>query len=170
MILKVAELGHPVLRMKAKPVEPGEIADPFFQKFLDDMVDTMRDYDGVGLAAPQVAVSKRVFCVESGGNPRYPDSPRVPLYFVINPVVRILAEKKISLWEGCLSVPGLRGPVARASKLEVTGLDREGKPLKVTASGFHARIVQHETDHLDGLVYLDRMEGLSKLSFTRYLE
>ena len=170
MILKVAELGHPVLRAKAEPVDPAEIGTPFFQRFLDDMTETMREYEGVGLAAPQVHVSRRIFCVESSANGRYPGSPRVPLYTVINPVVRILEKRKVTLWEGCLSVPDLRGPVERASKLELTGLDRRGKPFKRVASGFHARIVQHELDHLDGCVYLDRMHGLEELSYIRYLK
>lgn len=170
MILKVAKIGHPALRKRAAPVRPEEIASPRFQAFVDDMVDTMRDYEGVGIAAPQVRVSKRIFCVECIGNPRYPGSPAVPLYVVINPRLKILDRTPVRLFEGCLSIPELRGEVLRARKVEVTGLDRRGGPLKVVAQGFHARILQHEFDHLQGKVYLDRMRGLRTLSFLEYLQ
>lgn len=168
MILKVAQLGHPVLRRKADPVRPQEIAADRFQKFIDDMIDTMRDYDGVGIAAPQVHVSKQIFCVEAEGSERYPGSPQVPLYVAVNPQLKILDKSPVRLHEGCLSIPELRGEVLRARKVQLNALDRNGKPFQLTASGFHARILQHEFDHLQGSVYLDRMKGMKTLGYLRY--
>lgn len=168
MILRVAELGHPVLRRKAAAVDPDEINHPVFQHFIDNMIDTMREYEGVGLAAPQVCVGKRIFCVESDHSERYPGSPNVAVYVAINPIVKILDDSPVTLWEGCLSVPEWRAPVERAKKVELQALDRHGKPFKITAQGFHARIVQHEFDHLEGKVYLDRLKNLKQLTHTRY--
>jgi peptide deformylase len=115
-----------------------------------------------------VRVGQRIFCVESSHNGRYPGSPAVPLYVAINPVVKILDAETVVLWEGCLSVPEWRAPVDRAKKLELEALDRHGKPFKLTAQGFHARIVQHEFDHLEGKVYLDRLKNLKRLTHTSY--
>lgn len=170
MILKVATLGSPCIRRKTVPVRSAEIRTRQFQLLIDSMIETMREYDGVGIAAPQVRVSKSVFCVECIGNPRYPGSPPVALYVAINPKVRILDKSPLGLWEGCLSVPGLRGKVFRAKKVELTALDRGGSPFRVVASGFHARIIQHEYDHLQGTVYLDRMKNLRHLTFIEHLE
>ena len=171
-ILKVARLGHPVLRQKAAAVDPREIPKPEFQRFLDDMIETMHEYDGVGLAAPQVHVSKQVFVCEVAENPRYPGAPIVPLTVVINPVLKDLSQKKGQMWEGCLSIPDLRGVVPRHEALVCEGLDREGKPVSIKAAGFFARVLQHEWDHLQGHVYPDRMPDLKTLShlqeFGRY--
>jgi peptide deformylase len=163
MILKVAKLGVRALRKKANPVSRTEILSARFQSLLDNMIDTMRDYKGVGIAAPQVRVGKQVFCVECVQNPRYPGSPHIPLYIVINPKLQILDKGLVRMLEGCLSIPGLRGEVARARKVRVEGLNRLGKPMKVTAVGFHARILQHEFDHLQGRVYLDRLKNMRTL-------
>lgn len=170
MILEVAKIGHPILRKTAQVVALDEIRTPEFQGLVDSMIETMREHEGVGIAGPQVHVSKRVFCVECVDNSRYPRTPHIPLYIVINPRVRILDPGRIFLWEGCLSVPGLRGQVGRARKLELTGRDRRGRPLKKVVQGFHARIIQHEYDHLEGRVYLDRMRSLKSLSFLEYLK
>lgn len=165
MILKVARLGHPVLRRKAKAVPKATIGRPEFQRFLDDLVDTMHEYDGVGIAAPQVHVSLQVAVVEVEHNPRYPKAPRVPLTIMINPrLVRVNRRQPPEDWEGCLSIPDLRGRVPRWEAVRVEALDRRGDPWRVTARGFGARVFQHEWDHLQGRVYLDRMRGLSTLT------
>ena len=171
-ILKVARLGHPVLRRQADLVDPEEIRHPLFQKLLYDMIDTMREYSGVGSAAPQIHVSKQIFICEVTANPRYPEAPEVPLTIVINPVLREKSEKHETLWEGCLSVPDLRGVVERHESLVCEGLDRHANPIRLKVSGFFARIIQHEWDHLQGSVYLDRMKDLRSLThleeFTRF--
>jgi peptide deformylase len=164
MILKVARLGHPAIRAEAKPVDPSVIPTPEFQRLLDDMVDTMRDYTGVGLAAPQIHLSLQVAVLEVEQHPRYPDMPRVPLAYLINPSVTILDEERIEDWEGCLSIPEMRGIVPRFKKLRVTALGRNAESLDFIAEDFHARVIQHETDHLKGDVYIDRMPDMRTLS------
>jgi len=164
MILKVARLGHPVIRTRAHPVDPAKIATPEFQTLLNDMVETMREYSGVGLAAPQIHLSLQVAVLEVENHPRYPDMPSVPLSYLINPVVTVLDSSPIEEWEGCLSIPELRGSVPRFKQLRVTGLGRHGEALDFVASDFHARVIQHETDHLKGEVYLDRMTDMKSLS------
>ena len=164
MILKVSRLGHPVLRVPAQPVDPAIITTPDFQRLLDDMVETMHEYLGVGLAGPQVHLSLRVAVLEVQGHPRYPDMPLVPLTYLINPVVTVLEEAAVEEWEGCLSVPEMRGLVPRYSQIRVQALGREGEPLDFVAADFHARVVQHETDQLNGEVYLDRMRDMRTLA------
>ncbi len=163
-ILKVCHLGHPVLRRVAEPVPPESIARPAFQQFIDDMIETMREYDGVGLAAPQVHVSQQVAILEVEKHPRYPDAPSVPLTVLINPRLTVLSEETLDGWEGCLSIPDLRGVVPRYRELRVEALDRDGKPMDFSAKDFHARVVQHEYDHLQGKVYADRMPSLETLT------
>jgi peptide deformylase len=162
-ILKVSRLGHPVLRRVADQVAVEEIATPQFQQFIDDMVETMYEYDGVGLAAPQVHVSKQIAVLEVNKPPRYPDAPSVPLTVLINPRVTILNQETVDGWEGCLSVPDMRGVAPRSRELRVEALDRHGKSLDFVARDFHARVIQHENDHLQGKVYLDRMPSLETL-------
>jgi peptide deformylase len=164
MILKVARLGHPAVRTPAQPVDPAMIKSPEFQRLLDDMVDTMREYIGVGLAAPQVHLSIQVAVLEVNHHPRYPDMPQVPLTFLINPQVTVLDRSTVEDWEGCLSIPEMRGVVPRFKQLRVVALGRRAEPLDFVASDFHARVIQHETDHLKGEVYLDRMPNLRSLS------
>src|SRR5215470_8912855 len=125
-ILKVTRLGHPVLRQVAKIVAPETIDRPEFQQFIDDMIETMHEYDGVGLAAPQVHVSQQVAVLEVTKHPRYPDAPSVPLTVLINPRMTVLTEEAVEGWEGCLSIPDLRGVVPRYRELRVEALDREG--------------------------------------------
>ena len=166
MILKAGRIGHPILRTKASPVDPVEIKTPEFRRLLDDMIETMREYDGVGIAATQVHVAKRAAVLEvSGEHPRYPDAPNIPLQILINPEILECSNAIEEDWEGCLSVPGLRGRVPRAKEIRVRALDENGGELEFTAADFHARIIQHECDHLEGLVYLDRMTDLKSLSF-----
>jgi peptide deformylase len=164
-ILKVARLGHPVLRKTTEPLSLPELQAGAMQKFIDDMIDTMKEYDGVGLAADQVHESKRIAVLEVLDNPRYPDKPKVPLTVLVNPEITPLSEEVEEDWEGCLSIPDLRGKVPRYQSIEVRACDRNGRPLSFIATGFHARVIQHECDHLNGKVYLDRMRDFSSLSF-----
>ena len=164
-ILKVARLGHPVLRQRAEPVPPAAIRSPEIQRLIDDMIDTMHEYDGAGLAGNQVHTLKRIAVIEVLGNPRYPDAPHIPLTVLINPVVTRLTEEMEEGWEGCLSVPDMRGSVPRFTAVRLEGYDRNGDRIDLVAKDFFARVIQHETDHLDGVVYLDRMTDLSTLSF-----
>ncbi|MBI4358093.1 MAG: peptide deformylase [Candidatus Omnitrophica bacterium] len=171
-ILKVARLGHPVIRQTAVPLTVSEIQSPEIQLLLDNMIETMREYEGVGLAAPQIHVSKQIAVIEVNENPRYPNMPKVPLVILINPRISSRSKKLVEDWEGCLSIPDMRGVVPRNDSLVCEALDRTGKPLKLEADGFFARVIQHEWDHLQGNVYLDRMTHLKTLShlseFARY--
>jgi len=163
-ILKVARLGHPVLRKVAAPVPAKEIGSPEIQRLIDDMVETMREYNGAGLAANQVHVPKQICVIEVAGNPRYPDAPSIPLTVLVNPVVTPLTVEMEDGWEGCLSIPDMRGMVPRYTTVRLEAFDRAGEKLSVVAKEFFARVVQHETDHLNGLVYVDRMKDLSTLT------
>jgi len=165
MILKVARLGHPRVRTVAGAVAPERIGTPEFQRLLDDMVETMHEYSGVGLAAPQVHLSLQVAVLECEHNPRYPGAPPIPLTVIVNPVLTVLDRTIIEDGEGCLSIPDLRGSVPRFKSVRVQALGRHAEPLDFVASDFHARVIQHETDHLNGEVYLDRMPDLRSLSF-----
>ena len=166
-ILKVCHLGHPVLRMESRRVSPESLASASTQKFIDDMLETMVEYYGVGLAAPQIHESLAIAVIESNG-------PRgtIPMTVLVNPEVTVLDDELIEDWEGCLSIPDFRGLVPRWRKLRVDALDRKGKKIKITAEGFFARVIQHEFDHLMGKVYLDRMPDLKTLThlpeFQRY--
>lgn len=135
------------------------------QKLIDDMVSTMKEYDGVGLAADQVFESKQIAVLEVADNPRYPGKPPVPLTVLVNPKITPLSEAIEEDWEGCLSIPDLRGRVPRYTALRVQALDRHGHQLDFVAHDFHARVIQHEYDHLNGKVYLDRMRDLTTLTF-----
>ena len=171
-ILKVARLGHPVIRTATEAVPKESIHAPEFQRFLDDMVETMREYDGVGLAAPQVHVSKQVAVVEVDENRRYPGEKAIPLTILINPKILSASKRQVEEWEGCLSVHEFRGRVPRADSLEVEAYNRKGEKVRFHAQGFFARVIQHECDHLAGKVFLDRMPNLSTLThlqeFVRY--
>jgi peptide deformylase len=164
-ILKVARLGHPVLRQQAKPLTLDEIRSPETQRLIDDMVETMREYDGAGLAANQVHTLKQICVIEVLGNPRYPDAPHIPLTVLINPIVTPLTEEMEEGWEGCLSVPDMRGLVTRFTAVRLECRDRAGEKVDLVAKEFFARVIQHETDHLNGIVYVDRMQDLSSLSY-----
>lgn len=172
MILKVSRLGHPVIRTPAQAVAKETITSPGMQRFLDDMIETMREYDGVGLAAPQVHVSQQIAVIEVTQNRRYPGEGPIPLTVLINPKIHQMAKKQLVDWEGCLSVDGLRGQVPRAESLEVEAYNRKGEKVRFHAHGFFARIIQHECDHLLGKVFLDRMPDLRTLThlqeFVRY--
>lgn len=160
-ILKVARLGHPVLRQRAQEFTKSELRSAELQQLIDDMIETMAEYEGAGLAAPQVHVSLRLAVLEVPGEE---GQPEIPLLVLANPVLTPLGEDKNLGWEGCLSVPDLRGRVPRFTKLRLEALDRQGKSFSLEAEGFFARVLQHECDHLDGRVFLDRMEDLTSLS------
>jgi peptide deformylase len=177
-IRKIAQMGEPVLRRKADSVDPKEIASPFIQTLIDDMIETMHDADGAGLAAPQVYESLQLCVIEVDQNPRYPQFESIPLTVLVNPVVTPLvgsvagelsAEDSFQMYEGCLSVPGMRGQVARPRKVRVQALDREGKALDFVWESFRAVVVQHETDHLLGTLYVDRADPKT-LTFLREYE
>ncbi|MGH7845054.1 MAG: peptide deformylase [Candidatus Binatia bacterium] len=171
-ILKVARLGNPVLRQPAALVPPQQIQSSPVQRLIADMVATMREYDGVGLAAVQIHESKQLAILEVAENPRYPGKPQVPLTVLINPSITPLTEDMEEDWEGCLSILELRGKVPRYKSIRVSAYDATGAQLDFIASDFHARVIQHEWDHLQGKVYLDRMRDFSTLThlqeFTRF--
>jgi peptide deformylase len=160
-LLKIARLGHPVLRRKAEAVPPKEIPSPDMQRLVDDMVQTMREADGVGLAANQIHVPRQLIVFEVAGERR----DRVPLTVLFNPKLLSSSRDQEEDWEGCLSVPDLRGRVTRATEVRVRGCDRTGKEVEIAAAGLAARVLQHEMDHLAGAVFLDRMKDLSTLTF-----
>lgn len=164
-ILKVTRLGHPVLRKVAEDLSLDQIRSDGIQKFIDDMIVTMKEYDGVGLAAVQVHESKQIAVLEVADNPRYPQKAPVPLSVLINPRITPLSDEMEEDWEGCLSIPELRGRVLRYTRIHVKARDRDGKELDFAASDFHARVIQHEWDHLNGKVFLDRMRDLSTLTY-----
>ena len=162
-ILKVARMGHPVLRAKARPLERSEIKSPVVQKLIDDMIDTMAEYRGVGLAAPQVHEGVRIF-VAALDDDDEPDSEVEPLA-IINPEITVVGSDVVEDWEGCLSIPDVRGRVPRAREIKIRAFDRKGARIELSAHDFPARVIQHETDHLDGVLFLDRMRSLASLTF-----
>lgn len=166
-ILKVARLGHPVIRTPSEAVPKETITSPRIQQFIDDMIETMHEYDGVGLAAPQVHASKQIAVIEVQDNRRYPGEKSIPLTVLINPKIVSASKKQLEDWEGCLSVNELRGRVPRAESLEIEAYNRKGEKVRWQAHGFFARVIQHECDHLIGKVYLDRMPTLHTLAHMR---
>ncbi len=153
-------MGNPVLRQPTPPVEPSALRTPAMQKLIDDMIETMVEYQGAGLAGPQVHEALRLFVagVDEGDDP-------MPRMVVVNPELRLLGDTTVENWEGCLSIPDLRGRVPRAVEVELRALDRHGDPIRMTAHGFAARVIQHETDHLDGVLFLDRMRSFDSLTY-----
>jgi peptide deformylase len=160
-ILKVARMGHPVLRRKARPIEAKELKTVPLQRFIDDMLETMDEYAGVGLAAPQVHESLRIFVAHLDADGRGQGEPIA----IVNPEITVVGSERIEGWEGCLSIPDIRGRVPRAAQIVVNALDRHGKRLEISAKDFPARVIQHETDHLDGILFFDRMRSFDSLSF-----
>ena len=166
-IKPVLRMGDPVLLQRAAPVE--EFDTPELHALIRDMEDTMEAMNGAGIAAPQIGVSLRVVIFGVGANPRYPDAEEVPYTVLVNPELTPLDEEMEEGWEGCLSVPGMRGVVPRYSRLRYIGFDQYGNPIDRTVSGFHARVVQHECDHLDGILYPMRIRDFSRFGFTEVL-
>lgn len=166
-IKTVLRMGDPVLLQKA--VQVTAFDTPELHALIQDMQDTMAHMNGAGIAAPQIGVSLRVVIFGVGGNPRYPDAEQVTYTVLINPTLTPVGDTQEDGWEGCLSVPGFRGVVPRYQRLHYTGFDQYGKPIDRLVSGFHARVVQHETDHLDGILYPMRIQDLTKFGFTDVL-
>jgi peptide deformylase len=167
MIREVLRMGDPRLLQKSEPVT--EFGTPALRALVQDMRDTMAHLDGAGLAAPQIGVLLRVVIFGVHANPRYPDAEEVPDTVLINPVLQPLGADLDEAWEGCLSVPGLRGVVPRYVRLRYSGFDECGSPIDRTVEGFHARVVQHECDHLDGILYPMRVRDFSRFGFTDVL-
>jgi peptide deformylase len=162
-ILKIARMGHPALRAKARAIERGEIKTPIVQRLIDDLLETMLEYRGVGLAGPQVHVGLRVFVAAlDAGEGEEPEADPIAL---INPEITPIGGDIVEDWEGCLSVPNIRGRVPRAREITLRAFDRKGDRLDIHAHDFPARVIQHETDHLDGILFFDRMRSLESLTF-----
>jgi peptide deformylase len=160
-ILKVAHMGHPVLRERARPLEKSEIRNVLVQKLIDDMIDTMHEYHGVGLAAPQIHEGIRMFVAlldEDAGS-------KSEASVIINPEITPLTQTTEEGWEGCLSIPDIRGMVPRYTHVTIAGLDRNGKRIELPLKNFPARVAQHETDHLDGVLFFDRMTSMRSLTY-----
>jgi peptide deformylase len=167
MIRAVLKMGDPRLLEKSHPVEA--FGTPLLRELIADMRDTMADLNGAGLAAPQIGVPLRVVIFGVKRNPRYPDAEEVPDTVLINPVITPLGDEMEEAWEGCLSVPGMRGVVPRFKRLRYRGFDESGNPIDRTVDGFHARVVQHECDHLDGILYPMRIRDMSQFGFVEVL-
>jgi peptide deformylase len=168
MIREVLRMGDERLLRVSRPVT--EFATPALRALLEDMRETMDHLDGAGLAAPQIGVDLRVVIFGVEANPRYPQAEAVPFTVLVNPVLTPLTAEEEDGWEGCLSVPGLRGLVPRLKHLRYAGFDAEGRPLEREATGFHARVVQHECDHLDGILYPMRMRDFRSFGYTDVLK
>jgi peptide deformylase len=160
-ILKVAHMGHPVLRQRGRPLDQSDLRSARIQKLIDDMIDTMREYNGVGLAAPQVHEGLRLFVALLEDEP----DEQTTAVVVVNPEIVSNTNAREEGWEGCLSIPDIRGLVPRSTDILVKALDREGQPMELRLRGFPARVVQHETDHLDGVLFLDRMTSMQSLTY-----
>lgn len=169
-ILKIATIGHPVLRERAREVTRDELMRPEMQAFIDDLIETMREANGAGLAANQVHEPIRVVGIEVKDNPRYPYKPNYPLTILVNPVLEPIGDESFVNYEGCLSVPDLRGEVRRYAKVRVRAWDRRGVDLDFTVAGLTAGTFQHECDHIDGKLFVDRVEDTSTLTTWREFE
>ena len=167
MIREVLKMGDPRLLEKSQAVEA--FGTPQLRELIADMRDTMAHLNGAGLAAPQIGVPLRVVIFGVKRNPRYPDAEEVPDTVLINPVISPLGDETEEAWEGCLSVPGMRGVVPRFKRLRYRGFDESGLALDRSVEGFHARVVQHECDHLDGILYPMRIRDMSQFGFVEVL-
>jgi peptide deformylase len=171
-IRKIATIGHPILRVEARAITPAELATDSMQRLIDDLVETMHDANGAGLAATQIYESVSLCALHVKDNPRYPYKPNIPLTVLVNPVIEFLSEERFLNYEGCLSVPNLRGEVERCVHVRVCALDRHGAPLDFVVKGLSAGTYQHEVDHLHGKLFLDRVKDTRSLStwadFERY--
>jgi len=166
-VREILRMGDPRLLRVAPPVR--EFGTPALQSLIDDMFETMAAANGAGLAAPQIGVDLQLVIFGFGRNERYPEAPPVPPTVLINPLVTPLGDAQVDGWEGCLSIPGLRGVVPRWARIRYTGFDAQGLPIDREAEGFHARVVQHEFDHLIGRLYPTRMSDLTQFGFTSVL-
>ncbi len=164
----ILKMGDPILLQKSAPIDT--FNSPGLDSLIEDLLDTMAAADGAGLAAPQIGVLQQVVIFGIAENPRYPDADRVPLTLLINPVIEILSEDTATSWEGCLSIPGMSGRVTRASHIRYAGFDPMGNALEREVKGFHAIVVQHECDHLEGILYPMRMQDMSQFGFNDTLQ
>ena len=160
-ILKVAHMGHPVLRERAEPLEKSAFRNPLLQKLIDDMIETMHEYHGVGLAAPQVHEGVRLFVAMLDEDP----GPKSDATVIVNPEIVPNDDAREEGWEGCLSIPDIRGLVPRYTDITLKALDRDGKPFELQLKKFAARVAQHENDHLDGVLFFDRMTSMQSLTY-----
>ena len=166
-LLKVARMGHPVLRTRAREIERAELKQASMQKLIDDMIDTMHEYHGVGLAAPQIHEGLRIFVAAIAPENEDPLSPDDEPMVFINPVITPAGPEIVEDWEGCLSIPDIRGRVPRARAIRVVAMDRSGGKIDIASQDFPARVIQHETDHLDGVLFFDRMRSFTTLTYWR---
>lgn len=165
-ILKVARMGHPVLRSRARALERADIKSAGVQSLIDSMIETMEEYQGIGLAAPQIHEGVRVFIAGLQEDSRdEDDEPSIVPVPLINPEVVPIGSEMVTDWEGCLSIPDIRGKVPRYKRVKVRALDREGARVELQLAEMSARVVQHENDHLDGILFFDRMKGFESLTF-----
>jgi len=167
-VKNVLRIGDPILNMPSEPVTESEYKE--IHTLIDDMFDTMRHLQGAGLAAPQIGILKRLVIFGFESNPRYPDAEPVPETVLINPVIETLDSSTDQEWEGCLSIPGMRGLVERPNRIRYSGTDQHGNPINREVDGFHARVVQHECDHLDGILYIQRIKDMRDFGFTEELD
>ena len=169
-VREILKMGDPRLLRVALQVPESMFDSDEMHELITDLLDTMKAANGAGIAAPQIGVDLRVVIFGgTGKNPRYPDAPDIPFTVLCNPVLEALSEAKTAGWEGCLSVPGLRGEVPRFERLNYSGRDAAGAAFERVVEGFHARVVQHECDHLDGVLYPRRIEDMTKFGFTDVL-
>lgn len=162
-IKSVLKMGNKQLATQSQPVT--DFSDPKLASIIEDMIDTMHEQGGVGIAAPQIGHSLRIILFGFKANARYPNEKTVPFTILINPVIRVLSDEMSDAWEGCLSVPGLRGLVPRYHRIQYQGYNQDGQPMNCIAEGFHARMVQHECDHLDGILFPQRIKDLRYFGF-----
>jgi peptide deformylase len=160
-ILKVARMGHPVLREKARPIERLQITAPATQRLIDDMIETMMEYHGVGLAAPQIHEGVRLFVASLDAGDEEDTEPIA----IINPEIVPVGSEVVEDWEGCLSIPDIRGRVPRARDIRLRAYNRAAERIELNVSNYSARVIQHETDHLDGILFFDRMRAFDSLTF-----
>jgi peptide deformylase len=165
MIRTILRMGHPLLRVPAQKIDPNEIFSDRFRQLLQDMHDSMKHYGGIGIAAPQIGESLQVAIIELPEVNRYGEKIELPLTTFINPTIEFLTNEQQGFWEGCLSVPGLRGYVSRPKKIRVNYLDHRGEDREILAEGFLATVIQHELDHLFGVLYIDRIEDTKRLAY-----
>ena len=169
-VREIIRMGHPTLRRRARPLAPEEIGSAGIARLVDDMIDTLHHAGGIGLAAPQVNESVRLAIIEIGDGSRYGDIPTMPLTVFVNPEIEVLDDTRAGYWEGCLSVPGLRGFVQRPQHVRVRARNLDAAPIELELEGFPATVFQHEFDHLDGRLYIDRMEDPTLLMFEEEFE
>lgn len=162
-VRKILQMGNPLLYQKSEVIT--DFGSTQLKSLIQDMFDTVTDSEGAGLAAPQIGVLLRMVVFSVDSNPRYPDAEAVPRTVLINPEIEVLGDEQEAGWEGCLSIPGMRGVVSRPSHIRYSGYDEEGEKFSREVTGFHARVVQHECDHLDGILYPMRIKDIRQFGY-----